>query len=220
MGCPAPHITQQMAGGALQESNLTEKIFKTLVNAVEKSITLKMRCGVAQSSQYLFEDMAKIAQDEDIQMITLHPRTVKQGYSGNSDWSLIKKLKKITKVPIVGNGDIRKPEDAKKIIDYTGCDYIMIGRGAMGNPFLFGQINDYLNKGIYKKYSLKDRLDLFLEYLAQALQYGIKFSRIKCQAIRFTKGSVAAGKLRLAITRSQNVSELQEIINTAYINNT
>lgn len=220
MGCPAPHITQQMAGGALlQESNLTRKIFQTLTSAVKKPITLKIRCGVSSASQHLFEDIAAIAEDEGIKMITLHPRTVKQGYSGKSDWSLIKRLKEITKIPIVGNGDIRRPEDARQMIDQTGCDYVMVGRGAMGNPFLFEQINEYLVKGTYKKFSLKDRLDLFFEYMVHALKYEIKFSRIKAQAIRFTKGSVAAGKLRLAITRSQNMSELRQTLNIAYVRN-
>ena len=86
---------------------------------------------------------------EGIQMITLHPRTVSQGYSGHSDWDMIKKLKKTVSIPVVGNGDITSPELAKNVLEYTECDYIMIGRGAMGNPFIFEQINDYLEFGKY-----------------------------------------------------------------------
>ena len=98
MGCPAPHITQQMAGGALlQQTNLTEQIFKTLVNAVKKPVTLKIRSGVTDASRFLFKEIAQIAEDEGIQMITFHPRTVSQGYSGNADWNLIKELKEISK---------------------------------------------------------------------------------------------------------------------------
>ena len=149
MGCPAPHITKQMAGGALlQNSSLTQEIFKTLVNSVKRPISLKMRIGVNESNKLLFQDIAKIAEREGIQMITLHPRTVSQGYSGHSDWDMIKKLKQIVSVPIIGNGDITSPEIAKKVLDYTGCDYVMIGRGAMGNPFIFEQINDYLDYGL------------------------------------------------------------------------
>jgi len=140
MGCPAPHITQQMAGGALlQQTNLTQQIFQTLVNAVKKPVTLKIRSGVTDASRFLFKEIAEIAEDEGIQMITLHPRTVNQGYSGNADWNLIKELKEISGIPIVGNGDITTPEDAKNMLDETNCDYVMIGRGAMGNP-------SYLNK--------------------------------------------------------------------------
>jgi nifR3 family TIM-barrel protein len=195
MGCPAPHITQQMAGGALlQEVNLTQQIFSTLVNAVKKPVTLKIRSGVTNTSKFLFREIAEIAEDEGIQMITLHPRTVSQGYSGNADWKMIKELKEISNIPIVGNGDITTPEGAKAMIDETDCDYIMIGRGAMGNPFLFEQINDYLKTNSYKEYSFKDRLDSFFDYLHLTSQYKIKFSNIKSQAMRFTKGMKGGSK--------------------------
>ena len=217
MGCPAPHITRQMAGGALlQEINLTQQIFNTLVNAVKKPVTLKIRSGVTNASQFLFRDIAEIAEDEGIQMITLHPRTVSQGYSGNANWKMIKELKQISSIPIVGNGDITTPEDAKKMIDETGCDYVMIGRGAMGNPFLFDQINDYLKTNSYHDYSLKNRLDSFFDYLHLTVRYKIKFANIKNQAIRFTKGMKEGSKLRSKITLTKNIDELKKIMNTAY----
>ena len=217
MGCPAPHITRQMAGGALlQEINLTQQIFNTLVNAVKKPVTLKIRSGVTNASQFLFRDIAEIAEDEGIQMITLHPRTVSQGYSGNANWKMIKELKQISSIPIVGNGDITTPEDAKKMIDETGCDYVMIGRGAMGNPFLFDQINDYLKTNSYHDYSLKDRLDSFFDYLHLTVRYKIKFANIKNQAIRFTKGMKEGSKLRSKITLTKNIDELEKIMNDSY----
>ncbi|MGY5140263.1 MAG: tRNA dihydrouridine synthase DusB [Candidatus Nitrosopumilus sp. Bin_571-38] len=217
MGCPAPHITQQMAGGALlQEVNLTQQIFSTLVNAVKKPVTLKIRAGVTDASKFLFRDIAEIAEDEGIQMITFHPRTVSQGYSGNADWSLIKELKEISDIPIVGNGDITTPEDAKNMIDNTNCDYVMIGRGAMGNPFLFEQINDYLKTNSYNEYSFKDRLDSFFDYLHLTNQYKIKFAHIKGQAMRFTKGMKGGSKLRSKITLSKNIEELEKIMNDGY----
>lgn len=217
MGCPAPHITQQMAGGALlQEVNLTQQIFSTLVNAVKKPVTLKIRAGVTDASKFLFRDIAEIAEDEGIQMITFHPRTVSQGYSGNADWNLIKELKEISNIPIVGNGDITTPEDAKNMIDNTNCDYVMIGRGAMGNPFLFEQINDYLKTNSYNEYSFKDRLDSFFDYLHLTNQYKIKFAHIKGQAMRFTKGMNGGSKLRSKITISKNIEELEKIMNDGY----
>jgi nifR3 family TIM-barrel protein len=217
MGCPAPHITRQMAGGALlQEVNLTQQIFQTLVNAVKKPITLKIRSGVTDSSRFLFREISEIAEDEGIQMITFHPRTVNQGYSGNADWNLIKELKEISSIPIVGNGDITTPEDAKNMIDKTNCDYVMIGRGAMGNPFLFEQINDYLKTNSYKSYSFKDRLDSFFDYLHLTSQYKIKFVNIKSQAMRFTKGMKGGSKLRCKITFSKNIQELEKIMSDGY----
>ncbi|MDH5666113.1 MAG: tRNA dihydrouridine synthase DusB [Nitrosopumilus sp.] len=218
MGCPAPHITQQMAGGALlQEVNLTQQIFRTLVNAVKKPVTLKIRSGVTDASKFLFREIAEIAEDEGIQMITLHPRTVSQGYSGAADWNMIKELKEISSIPIVGNGDITSPEDAKHMIDNTNCDYVMIGRGAMGNPFLFEQINDYLKTNSYKEYSFKDRLDSFFDYLHLTSRYKIKFANIKGQAMRFTKGIEGGSKLRSKITLSKNIEDLEKIMSDAYI---
>ena len=213
MGCPAPHITKQMAGGALlQNADLTRQIFRTLVNAVKKPISLKMRIGVTEENNSLFLDIAKIAEQEGIGMMTLHPRTVSQGYSGHADWDMIKKLKQNVSVPVVGNGDITSPEIAKKVLDYTECDYLMIGRGAMGNPFIFEQINDYLESGVYKKYTLTDRLEAFVTYLELTEKYHIRFANIKQQAIRFTKGTVGGGQLRNRLSAATNTNDLKELL--------
>ena len=213
MGCPAPHITKQMAGGALlQNADLTRQIFRTLVNSVKKPISLKMRIGVTEENNSLFLDIAKIAEQEGIGMMTLHPRTVSQGYSGHADWDMIKKLKQNASVPVVGNGDITSPEIAKKVLDYTGCDYLMIGRGAMGNPFIFEQINDYLESGVYKKYTLTDRLEAFVTYLELTEKYHIRFANIKQQAIRFTKGTVGGGQLRNRLSAATDTDDLKELL--------
>src|SRR3989338_6698369 len=114
MGCPAPHVTEQMACSALlQEPELTRQILKTMVTATKKPVTVKIRAGVSLPDKW--REIALIAEEEGIAMITLHPRTVKQGYSCNADWSLIKELKELVSIPIVGNGDVQIPEDAKKI---------------------------------------------------------------------------------------------------------
>jgi len=213
MGCPAPHITKQMAGGALlQNPLLTKEIFRTLVNSVKRPISLKMRIGVNESNKMLFQDIAKIAEKEGIQMITLHPRTVSQGYSGHSDWVMIKKLKQNVSIPVVGNGDITSPEIAKNMLDYTKCDYIMVGRGAMGNPFIFQQINDYLETGVYKKYNVYDKLDAFVEYLEATSKYKIRFVNIKQQAIRFTKGLTGGSILRKQLSLANDIDELKKLL--------
>ena len=213
MGCPAPHITKQMAGGALlQNSSLTQEIFRTLVNTVKRPISLKMRIGLDASNKLLFQDIAKIAEREGIKMITLHPRTVSQGYSGHSDWDMIKKLKQTVSVPIVGNGDITSPEIAKKVLNYTGCDYVMVGRGAMGNPFIFEQINDYLEFGTYKKYTSHDKLEAFVQYMDATTDYKIRFVNIKQQAIRFTKGMIGGSVLRNRLSTAKNIDELKDLL--------
>ena len=213
MGCPAPHITKQMAGGALlQNQSLTREIFRTLVNSVRRPVSLKMRIGVTESSRMAFLDIVKIAEQEGIKMITLHPRTVSQGYSGHSDWHMIKILKENISIPVVGNGDITSPEIAKKMLEYTGCDYVMIGRGAMGNPFIFEQINDYLRTGLYKKYNIHDRLNAFVEYMDTTLDYKIRFVNIKQQAIRFTKGLSGGSVLRKQLSMANDIDQLKNLL--------
>ena len=100
-------------------------------------------------------------------------------------------------------------------MDETGCDYIMIGRAAMGNPFLFKQINQYLKTGQYRKYTIKDRLELFFDYLSYSSEYKIKFSKIKGHAIRFTKGITGGTKLRINLTNAKNPKELEKIMHEA-----
>jgi len=214
MGCPAPHITQQMAGGALlQNRDLTKKIFRTLVRSVKKPVTLKMRTGVDDSA--LFADIARIAEQEGIQMITLHARTVRQGYSGQSDWSSIKQLKEMVDIPVVGNGDITSPELAQKMMRDTGCDYVMVGRAAMGNPLLFKQINDYLRDGSYQKTTPQHRTEMFLRYAEYAANYNIKFSNIRQQAMRFTRGLIGGAKIRSKIMVAKTIDDLKSAVVSA-----
>ena len=96
--------------------------------ATTKPVTVKIRAGADKPDKWKI--IAKIAEEEGLDMITFHPRTVKQGYSGKADWSLIKELKELVSIPVVGNGDIRTPEDAKRMLDETGCDYVMVGTGS------------------------------------------------------------------------------------------
>ncbi len=217
MGCPAPHITKQMAGSALlQEERLTRQLFRVLVESVERPVTVKMRAGVTQDDRHRFLNIAAIAQDAGISMITLHPRTASQGYSGTPDWSLIGELKRAVRIPVVGNGDVATPEDAARMIRETGCDYVMVGRGAMGNPFLFQQINDYLSSGSYHPYTTQDRMNAFFEYVEASQNYRIKFSTLKAQAMRFTRGVRGAPRLREKITLSKNVHDLRSAVRSHY----
>jgi nifR3 family TIM-barrel protein len=217
MGCPAPHITNQMAGAALlSKPDHVEKLFSKLVSAVNKPVTLKVRAGISSENCYLYKPIAKIAENCGVQMIALHARTLKQGYSGTADWNLIKELKEMVNIPVVGNGDITSPEDAKKMIEQTGCDYVMIGRGAMGNPYIFTQVNDYFEKGDYKKLTDKEKLSYFFTYLSYTTKYKISFSDIKVQAMQFTHGIHNGVRLRQSITQVPNVDELRNAFEEFY----
>ncbi len=212
LGCPSPQITEQMACSALlQHPDLTRQIFRTMVKSTNKPVTVKIRAGVSKPDRFL--EIAEIAEEEGLSMITFHPRTVKQGYSGKADWSLIKELKKRVKMAVVGNGDIETPEDAKRMLDETGCDYVMIGRAAMKNPFIFKQINQYLETGKYDKVSDAERIDAFFRYLAYTKQYPtIKLTNIKMQAMNFTRGVKKGKWLREKIGAVKKVEALKEIL--------
>lgn len=219
MGCPALHITCQMAGAALlQKPELTREIFRTLVSAVSKPVTLKIRAGVSKPDRFL--EIARIAEEEGIAMITLHARTLKQGYAGKADWSLIKQLKESVSIPVVGNGDVSCPEDAVRMMKETGCDYVMIGRAACQNPFIFQQINEYLLTGAYEEISLRERVEMFFRYLDYAARYkNIKFANIRLHAMNFTKGAKRSKELRVLIGKTKDVEELRGLIEDFLVKN-
>jgi len=200
-----------MAGAALlQKPEHMEKLLSSLISAVNKPVSVKMRAGVTKDNK-LFLNIAKIAEDVGVSMLTLHPRTVEQGYSGKSDWSLIKELKEKVSIPVIGNGDIRVPEDAKRMFEETGCDYVMIGRAAAGNPFLFKQINDYLATGKYEVVSAESKMEYFAKYMKLVEQFNLPFPTLKSQAMHFTRGIVHGADIRRNISLSKDIDELNEI---------
>jgi nifR3 family TIM-barrel protein len=212
MGCPAPHITQQMAGAALLDKpEHVRDLFTKLVKSVNKPVTLKVRAGINDTNCYLYKPIAKIAEECGVQMITLHARTLKQGYSGHSNWNLIKELKESVGIPVVGNGDVKTPEDVKKIIAETGCDYVMIGRSAMGNPVIFNQIKQYLETGKYDIIKKQIQIGQFYKYLEYAKIYNISPADIKIQAMQFSRGINGAVKLRNKISTVKNVDEMRKL---------
>lgn len=209
MGCPADHITAQEAGAALlQKPSHVKELFKKLVKSVNIPVTVKVRAGINNDSCYLFKNIAKIAEESGISMITLHARTLKQGYSGRANWVWIKELKELISIPVVGNGDINNPEDAKKMFSETNCDYVMIGRAAQGNPYIFKQCIDYFEYGTYRKLRDKERLSYFFKYLDYAKDFNISYARIKDHAIDYTKGIIGGAELRRKIIMTKNINEL------------
>lgn len=212
MGCPAPHVTEQMACSALlQHPDLTRQIFRTMVKATDKPVTVKIRAGISKPDRFL--EIARIAEEEGISMITFHPRTVKQGYSGEADWALIKELKENVSIPVVGNGDVSCPEDAARMLRETGCDYVMIGRAAMKNPFIFKQINQYLETGKYDPVSDRERIEAFFRYLEYTTLYPtIRFANIKMQAMNFTRGMVGGKEVRERLRTVRDDGELREVL--------
>jgi tRNA-dihydrouridine synthase B len=147
MGCPAKKICNVMAGSALlKDEPLVGKILDSVVNAVDIPVTLKIRTGWDKQNKNAV-NIAKIAEKAGIQMLSIHGRTRACGYSGDAEYDKIKEVKQSVDIPIIANGDIRTPEKAKYVLDYTEADGIMMGRAAQGNPWIFQQIQHYLTTG-------------------------------------------------------------------------
>jgi tRNA-dihydrouridine synthase B len=168
MGCPAKKVCNKAAGSALmQNEKLVENIIKSVVNAVDIPVTLKMRTGWNEENKNA-PIIAKIAEDFGIQMLAIHGRTRSQKYNGEAEFNTVKKITKMVSIPVVANGDITSPEKAKDILDFTGADAVMLGRATQGNPWLVGQVNHFLKTGNKaEETSIDKKIPLILSHILQ-----------------------------------------------------
>ena len=172
MGCPVPKVaTRAQAGSALLKNpSKVYEIVKAIVTSVDIPVTVKIRSGWDESSINAVE-IAKVIEKAGASAITVHPRTRSQGYSGKADWNIIKQVKENVKIPVIGNGDIKTRYDAKRMLDETGCDAVMIGRGLLGNPWLIADCLNYLNGKPLKEVTIKQKLDMILKHLNYLLEF-------------------------------------------------
>lgn len=184
MGCPVPKVAvKSQAGSALLKNpNKIKEIVSSVVKAVHCPVTVKIRSGWDKNSINAVE-VAKICEEAGASAICIHPRTRSEGYTGHSDWSIIKAIKDSVNIPVIGNGDIKTVYDAKCMLDETGCDLIMIGRGVLGNPWLVSDINAYLDNGTLPRIrTCKEKVDMCLKHIDYLSR--IKPEKLVCLEIR------------------------------------
>jgi tRNA-dihydrouridine synthase B len=162
MGCPANKVLKGCAGAALMgDPHLAERIISTVRNAISIPLTVKFRLGLDDCRRnYL--DLGRICEANGVQAVAMHARTARQMFTGEADWSHLARLKETLSIPVIGNGDVRVPEDAERMLAATGCDGVMVGRGATINPWIFRQIAARISGGAFTEPTLADRRDLIL----------------------------------------------------------
>jgi len=171
-GCPASKVVKRGAGAALlNDLSKLKAIVKSVISAVQIPVTAKIRSGWNEGSIVAVQ-VSRILEEEGACAVTVHPRTKKMGFSDLADWELIKQVKSEVSIPVIGNGDVKTPEDAERMLQQTRCDLVMIGRGALGKPWLFSQINAYLDKKeIGKDLTFPERIDSCLKHYNMALKF-------------------------------------------------
>jgi len=217
-GCAVRKILKSGSGAALmRDPRKAEALLKAVRQVLKIPLTIKIRSGWDPSGCQAFE-IAALAQDCGVDAIAVHPRFGKQGFAGQADWSIIRKIKDMLAIPVIGNGDINTPEDALRMQSETGCDAVMLGRAAIGNPFIFKQINALAAGLAIPPISLDQRFEIMLRYLTASVQYlGEKQA---CYMLRsrlgwFSKGMRHSSGFREAIKKIASQAEARSII-TAY----
>lgn len=218
MGCPVPKIVGNGEGSALMKNpKLVEQIVARTVRAVKKPVTVKIRKGFDDSHVNAVE-IARIAEASGAAAVAVHGRTREQYYSGKADWEIIRKVKEAVRIPVIGNGDVDSPQQAERLLAETGCDGIMIGRAARGNPWLFHQIRAYLETGVMEPRPGFDEVrQMMLRHARMQIDYKGDYTGIREMRKHiswYTAGYPHSARLRAQINSVESFEELEELILT------
>lgn len=216
MGCPVPKVVNNNEGSALmKEPELAGKIVRSITSAIQKPLTVKIRKGFTESAANAVE-IAKIAEANGAAAIAVHGRTREQYYSGKADWNIIREVKKAVSVPVIGNGDVFTPEDARRLLEETGCDGIMLARGARGNPWLFVQIKEYLKNGVkLEKPAVQEVVCMMLRHALLSIEYKgeyIGIREMRKHVAWYTTGYPHAARLRQHVNEIESYHDLEELL--------
>lgn len=223
MGCPVPKVALNGAGsGLLKTPDKVYSIVKKVVESVDVPVTVKIRSGWDKTNINAVE-IAKIIESAGAQAICVHPRTRAQGYSGLSDWNIIKEVKKSVNIPVIGNGDIKNCYDAKRMLDETGCDAVMIGRSALGNPWIIKECVEYLE--FNKKPSVvsnEEKINMIkkhLDYLLETKPVKVAMLEIRNHSAWYLKGIKNTKELKENIFKTTTKEELINLLDNYLANN-
>ena len=216
MGCPVPKVAGNGEGSALmQNPKLVGEIIYKTARAIKKPVTVKIRKGFSEKNVNAVE-IAKIAEANGAAAIAVHGRTREQYYSGKADWDIIRQVKEAVKIPVIGNGDVDSPQKAKELLEQTGCDGIMVGRGARGNPWIFREIKAYLETGELIPRPSKDEIkSMMLRHARMQIEYKGTYTGIREMRKHiswYTAGFPGSAKLRGAINLVETYEELEQLL--------